>query len=256
MNPDLLVIEAQRARWRRYRDAQGLVEPAGDQFALGGVGRHVGSLDVRMLVLPADPEADAVALDADALDWLKADRPVPYGGRLRWGSRDRAVSDGLVRYDQFRDDGGWDRCMVLQRHGGLGLAFGNLAHRGGDQAIFPLRGVVGLAWSLLDMQLDVERLWSFRFPCELTVALRTTAGATLGGFAEGWREPHLAAWRGDLRVSIEDHVLLRWELEHIEPEVIAIDVGDRVEQAFGSTHRRHLANRGDYEGKFDPRFQI
>jgi hypothetical protein len=125
MSADLLVIEAQRARWRRYRDTQGLVEGAEDLFTLGGVGRHVGNLDVRMLVLPADPEADAVPLNGDALGWLKADRPVPYGGRLRWGSRDRAVSDGLVRYDQFREDGGWDRCLVLHRHGGLELAFGN-----------------------------------------------------------------------------------------------------------------------------------
>jgi hypothetical protein len=233
-----------------------LVDCAGDQFALGGLGQHVGELDVRMLVLPADPEAAAVGLDAEALEWLKVDRPAPYGGRVRWGSLDRAVSDGLVRFDQFREDGGWDRCLVLHRHGGLELAFGRIAHRGKDQAIFPLRDIVGLAWSLLAMQLNVERRWSCDFPCELTVALRKTAGATLGGFAEGWREPHLAMWPGDLRVAIEDHVLLQWELERIEPEVTAMDVGDRVEQAFGSTHRRHLAHRGEYEGKFDPRFQI
>jgi hypothetical protein len=63
-------------------------------------------------------------------------------------------------------------------------------------------------------------------------------------------------WPGDLRVAIEDHVLLQWELERIEPEVTAMDVGDGVEQAFGSTHRRHLAHAGEYEGRFDPRFQI
>jgi hypothetical protein len=136
------------------------------------------------------------------------------------------------------------------------LLSATLAHRGGDQAIFPLRDIVGLAWSLLDLQLDAGRQWSFSFPCELTVALRRTAGATLGGFAEGWREPHLAMWRGELPAAIEDHILLRWELDRIEPEGTAIEVGDHVEQGFGSTQRRHLAHRGEYEGRFDPRFQI
>jgi hypothetical protein len=30
-------------------------------------------------------------------------------------------------------------------------------------------------------------------------------------------------------------------------------VGDRIEQAFGTLHRRHIARRGEYEGKFDPK---
>jgi hypothetical protein len=31
-------------------------------------------------------------------------------------------------------------------------------------------------------------------------------------------------------------------------------IGDRLEHAFGTTHCRHLAHRGEFEGKFDPRF--
>jgi hypothetical protein len=62
--------------------------------------------------------------------------------------------------------------------------------------------------------------------------------------------------RRDLLACIEDHVLLHWELERVEAETVAIDVGDRVEQAFGSTHRRHLANRGDFDGRFDRRFTV
>src|SRR6266540_2426546 len=40
----------------------------------------------------------------------------------------------------------------------------------------------------------------------------------------------------------------------IDAELVALDLGDRLEQSFGTTHRRHLANRGEYEGRFDPRF--
>jgi hypothetical protein len=257
MSADILAVEAQRARWRRQREGLCLVPSAGDRFALGGLGQHVDNLDVRIVILPADPDADAVRLDGASHEWMKADRPSPYGGRhVRWGSRDRATSDGLVRYDKFRDDGGWDRYLALRRHGGLEVAFGNVAHRRDDLAVFPLREIVGLAWALLEMQLEVKRQWSLALPSELSVALRNTARATLGGLAEGWPEPHMAIWRGDVPTSIEERVLLRWELERIEPEVIAIDVGERVEQAFGSIHRRHLANRGEYEGKFDPRFEI
>jgi len=54
---------------------------------------------------------------------------------------------------------------------------------------------------------------------------------------------------------MEDHVLLRWELDDgIDGEILALAVGDRLEQAFGTTLRRHLAHGGEYEGRFDPRF--
>jgi hypothetical protein len=113
MSPPIVDVDAQRARWRRHRETLGMVEGTGDDFGLEGLGRHVDSLDVRMVVLPADPEADVVSLDGSALDWLKQDRQTPYGGpRPRWGHRIRATSGALVLYDQHRDDGGWDRYVA------------------------------------------------------------------------------------------------------------------------------------------------
>ncbi|MDP8930700.1 MAG: hypothetical protein M3O70_19565 [Actinomycetota bacterium] len=43
----------------RYRRRQQLHLDAGEDFARGGLGRHVDNLDVRLLFLPSDPQADA-----------------------------------------------------------------------------------------------------------------------------------------------------------------------------------------------------
>ena len=87
------------------------------------------------------------------------------------------------------------------------------------------------------------------------MALRRTKEAILGSFAEGWPEPGTGLGFWDPTRCIEDDVLLRWELEdEIDPENLARAVGDRMEQTFGSTFGRHLAHRGEYEGRFDPRF--
>jgi hypothetical protein len=105
----------------------------------------------------------------------------------------------------------------------------------------------------LAMQAEAAERWSFEFPGELTVALRDTQAAVVGGFAEGWEEPGMGFWPPDAH-CIEDHVLSRWEFDRLEPEPLAMDVGNRIEQAFGTVHQRHLAHRGEYEGSFDPRF--
>jgi hypothetical protein len=56
-------------------------------------------------------------------------------------------------------------------------------------------------------------------------------------------------------ICLEDHVLLPHEADdRIDPERYALDLGDRIEQAFGSVSRRHLARIGEYEGHFDRHF--
>jgi hypothetical protein len=189
-----------------------------------------------------------------ATRWLKEQRPTPYGGPPpQWGNRDRATSSALVVYDQYRDDAGWLRCLALHRHGGIELSRGNFAYQVRETRVFPLRQIVGLAWVAAALQSEVADRWHLNSPFELTVALRNTSRATLGSFAEGWAEPGTGFW--DFTTCIEDQVLLRWEVDdRIDPEKLALALGDRLEQAFGSTHRRHLAHRGDYDGRFDPRF--
>ena len=113
-------VDAQRARWLRLRTGQRLTMEAGKDFALGGLGRYVDSLDVRLVFLPDDPDADRVPLNGETLAWLKKPRPTPYGGPApQWGHRDRATSCALVVYDQYRDDAGWGQYPGPRQSRGL-----------------------------------------------------------------------------------------------------------------------------------------
>lgn len=207
-----------------------------------------------MLLLPTDPDADVVPLNAETLGWLKEENPSPYsGGPVRWGDQSRATSSAVVVYDRYRDDRGWDRYLAVHRYGGLEFGTGTCSYEIQDMRVLALRQLIGLAWSAFALQAEGISRWPVESPFELTVALRNTKGATLGSFAEGWKEPGQGLYH--LSTCIEDHVLLRWELDReFVVEELAMDVGDRVEQAFGTTHRRYLAHKGEYEGRFDPRF--
>jgi hypothetical protein len=247
-------VDGQRMRWAEYRESQKLLRTTQDGFALGGLGACVDEPDIRFMFLAADPRADIVSLDRDSLEWLKTDRASPFnGGAVSWGDQSRVTSTALVRYNQYSDEGGWDRYLAIHRHGGLEFGHANLSREVHGTRIFFLRSIVALVWSALDVQTDGLSRWDMEPPYEMTLAVRRTRGAALGNFAEGWKEPGDFVF-GGLR-CIEDNVLLRWELDaEFSVEDAAVDAGDRVEQAFGSTHRRHLANRGEYEGRFDPRF--
>jgi hypothetical protein len=247
-------VDAQRSRWRRYRAEQQLSLDAGERFGRGGLARQMDELDARLLLLPADPETDAVPLDGETLGWLAEDRPTSYGGRMpHWGHERAATSTALVLSTRYRDDAGWDRYLALHRHGGVEFASSSLAYEVRGRRAFALRRLVGLTWIAVALQVEAARRWAVVPPCELTIALRNTAGATLGDFAEGWREPSLGL--REVATCIDEHVLIRVEFDDFpDPEANAMEIGDRLEQAFGTTHRRHVANRGEFEGRFDPRF--
>lgn len=247
-------VDGQRERWLARRRLLRLHHPVDDDFALGGLGAFVKDLDVRLVFLPSDPSADIVSLDRESLDWLKAERPSPYGGApITWGNASRTTSGALLLHDRYGSDHGWERYLAVHRHGGCESAFASCAYDMRGTRVFSLRHIVGLAFTTLALQVEAVGRWQLEPPFELTLALRNTQGATLGGFAEGWREP--GQGMAEMTACIENHVLLRWELSaDFAVEDVALDVGDRVEQAFGTTHRRHLAGRGEYEGRFDPRF--
>lgn len=254
MSDELTEKDAQRARWSEFRESQLLLDPKREDYAMGGLGVFVEKLDARLLFLPADPSSDVVSLDDETIEWLKTERPSPYqGAPIAWGFRSRATGSALVVYDQYREDGEWNSYLAVHRHGGVEFGRSRIAYMVGDVRAFSLRHVVGLVWTALDIQVEGAARWKLAAPYEMTLALRNTRGSTLGGLAEGWSSPSDFGY--DLPTCMEDHVLLRWELdEEFDVRDLAMDVGDRVEQAFGSTHRRHLAHRGDFEGQFDPRF--
>src|SRR6266498_3204771 len=131
--------------------------------------------------------------------------------------------------------------------------FARFAYAVRETRVFPLRHTVGLAWTAAALQSEVADHHQLNPPFELSLALRRTKGAILGSFAEGWKEFGAGLW--DPTRCIEDDALLRWDFENeVDPENLAMAVGDRMEQTFGPTFRRHLAHHGDYEGRFDPRF--
>jgi hypothetical protein len=163
------------------------------------------------------------------------------------------MNGALVVYDQYREDAGWTRYLALHRHGGIEVGVGRLAYEVSEVRVFPLRLIVGLAWTAAALYAEVVDRWQLQGPVEFTVALRNTRQATLGGFAEGWAEPGRGLW--DFAKCLDDHLLLRREADGVpDPQSLALDLGDRVEQAFGTVNRRHLAHRGEHEGRFDPRF--
>lgn len=247
-------VDRQRRRWADARRRDRLDLEDTDGFATGGLGAHVEALDLRIRFLPGDPGATPVRLDADAEDWLSRPRSTPYGGREpELGHSKRATSSALVRYDQYRDDKGWARFVGLHRDGTLDFGEGNAITTYRDTPVVWLRPLVGLTWHLASMQVEAVERWSVAGPFEVTVALAGIKGARLGGFAEGWRDVGDMLYR-DVPACIENNVLLRVECDVLDPEGLAMDIGERLENAFGSTHRRFLANRGDFEARFDPRF--
>jgi hypothetical protein len=242
-------VEAQRQRWARYGQRQRLDVETGEGFACGGLGRHVGTdLDLRLLFLPADPEADAIRLDIQTRGWLEKHRR---GMPVLRGHRDTVTAEAIVFYDQRRDDHPWQGYVAIHRHGGLEAGLGGLKYPVREGQVFPLLTAVGVTWGLARLQSQVAEQWSFASPHELVLAVRKTRGVTSGHFADGWREP---GWPlGDDQECLDEHVLVRWEFDGLpDPEVMAVCVGDRLEQAFGNTLRRHLDRGGEFEGRLNP----
>jgi hypothetical protein len=257
MDGSIQDIDAQRARWVRHRQPQKLTSEAGDDFACGGLARYADELEMRLVCLPSDPVADVVPLDGQTLEWLKRPREAPYGGHSPpwWTHRERTTSSALVRYEQPREgDVGWRRYLALHRHGGIEVGSSRLTYETSGKRVFRLRLIVAMAWTAAALQTEAIERWQLQAPFELTIGLRKTRGAALGHLAEGWQSPG-QGFGDEFPTCLEDHVLLRREVDGmIDPQGYAMNLGDRLEQAFGSTMHRHVARIGEYVGRFDPRF--
>lgn len=240
MTANILEAEAQRGRWARYRERQRLSVEFGDEFARGGLGRHVHNLDLRLIFLPADPEAAV-------MEWLRQRRS---GHGVLPSHRERATAQALVSYEQRREDRGWDAYVAVLEHGGIELGAG-ISYTVSELRVFSLLGAVAMSAAIARMQAEAADRWQVQFPYELLIALRNARGATLGGFAEGWPEPGQGLF--GYETCLDEHVMIRRELhESIDPEGVAIEVGDHLERAFGATSQRHFARGGRHQGQLDP----
>lgn len=239
-----------RGRWTAERDRLGLSDPSGESFALGGLGSLCRDLDVRLAILPRDPQAQIVDFDEDVVGWLQAQRHHEYRDVTDYGQT-RTTSSAVVIHDrseQFQ----WEWFVAIQRHGGIDAAHSSMSRVNQEERFFFLRHIVSFSWLCLDLQKEASEKWAIQGAFEMTLGLRETMRARLGDFAEGW-EPAFGVYR-DSKRCLEPNVLLRWEFDNdFEPKELAIDVGARIENAFCSIDRRHLARRGNFQGKFDPR---
>ncbi len=247
-------LDRQRRRWSDARRVDRLILSDADDFATGGLGALVESLDMRIRFLPADPLAAVVRLDGEAEKWLSRSRPSPYGGgEPELGRSSRTTASALVRYDSYRDDQGWTRFLGMHRDGSLDFGEGGSIAQYRGVRFARLRPLVGLVWHLAALQVEAAERWSVEGPFEVTVALAGVEGARLGGFAEGWRDVD-DSFASEGSICLEPNVLLRVECDVLDPEALAMEFGAQLENVFGSTHRRFIANRGEFENGFDPRF--
>jgi hypothetical protein len=79
--PTLVEVEPLRSRWRRTLDRHALDTIKREDFALGGLAERLRYPSVQVLLLPADPEAEVVDIDADLWSWLETQQTVEIDGR-------------------------------------------------------------------------------------------------------------------------------------------------------------------------------
>lgn len=254
---DEALRELHRTRWRRAREALKLLDPQSDDFATGGLGRHVQHLSVRLVILPGDPERDAVEFDQRLWSWLKSELESPFEGQpTDWGQHMLPTTTAAVRCLQISAEHWvWDSYLALYRHGGLDTGFGveGGSDPGGDRRAFWLLRIVGRVWAGLHIYGDAVRRFGVEGPWECSVALRKTSGAALGNFGAGWAE--YGDPRAHARPCPEPNLLWRRELDSwpaVEgTKQVAFSVGAWIEDSFGSQHRRFLARDGKLAGQFD-----
>lgn len=237
--------DEQRQRWAKSRSALGLVSdlasPGAPEFATGGLARAMESVGLRVAVLPADPLDEQIRLSDKTKSWFEEHtRQQASGGGVNLGVWTRATTDAMVSYAQNRDDKGWNSYIGLLRSGGVDAALESVSWTSDDRALFYLTTVVGVVRSSLSLSASAIEKWKVPGPYELTVAMTGTRGSYLGGFASGWR----TSWDDERDYCVEPNLLLRWESDSpFDPDEYTGRVGERIENAFGTTNRRFIPRR-------------
>ena len=183
-----------------------------------------------------------------------------YGGSTDFGDKRRSISDCAVLYEpDYRDEAApWRAFFALHRPGALDVAFSDSFGRAHDNAkSFHLIGLVGRIWAASARYSAFIERWKIEGPFEVTLGLRGTNGAQLGGVGEGWLDPLQGGFRSEgLPRCLEPNVLLRDELDEWPTggeRELAFRFGSWIEEAWGMKERRFLARTGEYAGRFDAR---
>lgn len=249
MNGSILEVEAQRARWERYRAVNRMVDITDEGFATGGLASRVRELDVRLLFLPADPLAAVVRFNREVVEWLQQECPPPTRGRVLTNALNpRPCNEALLVCEL----GGQSQCtgfFGIHHHGGLEAVASRFSHHTQQkERVVHLRAITTSVWRLALKQREATGKWTIPGPFEVTLAIRSTAGAHLGMLAveESDFYPPLA----DAPPCEDPAILIRLEFDNFpDPEVLAEHFGERVDQSFGSLARRHVFRSGDRAGQ-------
>jgi hypothetical protein len=259
---DLADIELRRARWRRALATAGLDTVDRSDFAVRGLAARLRTPSVRLLLLPGDPEATPIAIDEELWAWVKNFSVVQLEGRnLRLGMQEIPTAHAAALVDAYGSREAWNSYVAIHRSGALDHGLGERGawerndREGNLVRVFSLISIVGRTWALLKFAGVLLDRTVIDGPWQLTIALNRTSGALLGNVGEGWAEP--LTWENELPACTEEHLL--WHIEFGElprgddAREVAFLVGDRVEDAWGTRHRRYVAHRGDLAGRFDVR---
>jgi hypothetical protein len=267
---EILQLEIHRARWWREREACSLVNPDDEGFAMGRLPLPGPDPLVRLLIFPADPEAERLTLDDSFWDWFTGDLPDPAIGRpADWGLKHRPTSGAALRYQPYgRDE--CSRYLAVHRSGGLEMGLGRdagsvaeplvdvddgpQAGGRGAQGFLRLVTTVGRVWAAAAAYGELLARWPGESPFQVVLGVRRTQGMVLCNFGTGWAEPGYA-FAADPITCLEPGLLRLLEFASWPDEdgiqALAFDIGSWLENAFGSRYRRYLAHSGPLEGQFD-----
>lgn len=254
----LTETELIRTRWRRGLESYALDVDNRDDFAKGGLSNRLESLTVQLVMMPPDPEREVIALDDDFVVWLQERRDVTLNDhRLRLGNNVRVSAHSASLTDGFSGAEDWPSYVSIHRSGaveaGLGIYGGgeNVRQDGNRVRYFALISTVVHSWATLDLASKVQAKAGLDGPWLMTVGVRSTRGAFLADFGDGWRS-FGPPYNND-QTCPDDNLLWHLELECLpageEQQDVAFGIGDRIENAWGTTMRRYLNREGDRAGQ-------
>ncbi|MDO8731448.1 MAG: hypothetical protein Q7L55_02595 [Actinomycetota bacterium] len=253
--------ELLRARWQRSLLTFALDSEAREDFAVSGLAMRLTDVTVQVLLMPADPEADAFPIGETTHQWISEIDAINLDAmRFKLPGEAHRSAHALVLSHRYNDDR-WSSYVAVHRSGavewGLG-ADGGWTRETRDAV--PIRRIalsptVARVWATLRLASMVQTSYAIAGPYNLVVGIRGTYQAELGSLGEGWAEP--GDFQNRVRPCPERHLLWQIEIEELPDEEvarqIAYSIGDRIEDAWGVKQRRYLAERGPYQGKLDPR---
>jgi hypothetical protein len=252
--------DAQRARWRRALARAGLDRDDREDFASTGLAARLANVTTQVLLLPADPETDAVTIDETLATWLQAQQSITLDQIIvSIPGNPRRTAHAIALADSYNET--WNSYLAIHRSGAIEFGLGD---RGGwdghDRAGTPIRLIsltptVARVWAVLRIAAELWAHHDIAGPYQLTVGVRRTRGALLSTLGEGWAEP--TDFQNTIGPCPDEHLLWHLELDdppdHDAARELAYRIGDRLEDAWGSRQRRYLAHRGDFVDQIDAR---